>query len=74
MVLAHSLRDNGTRKQLAVLVTLDSLSASTLEELKVHTQVTSMQISLLTVGERQHMTTSYPSTVSQTSPRKTSTS
>ena len=35
MVLAHSLRDNRTKKQLAVLVTLDSLSASTLEELKV---------------------------------------
>ncbi|CAF9922145.1 MAG: glycogenin glucosyltransferase [Alectoria fallacina] len=34
MVLAHSLRDNGTKKQLAILVTLDSLSASTLEELK----------------------------------------
>jgi len=35
MVLAHSLRDNGTKKRLAVLVTLDSLHASTLEELKV---------------------------------------
>ena len=35
MVLAHSLRDNGTKKQLAVLVTLDSLQASTIEELKV---------------------------------------
>lgn len=34
MVLAHSLRDNATKKGLAVLVTLDSLSASTLEELK----------------------------------------
>ena len=39
MVLAHSLRDNNTKKQLAILVTLDSLSASTLEELKVHDQV-----------------------------------
>ena len=39
MVLAHSLRDNSTKKQLAILVTLDSLSASTLEELKVHGQV-----------------------------------
>lgn len=36
MVLAHSLRDNGTKKQLAVLVTLDTLSASTIGELKVH--------------------------------------
>ena len=35
MVLAHSLRDNGTEKQLAVLITLDSLQASTIEELKV---------------------------------------
>jgi len=35
MVLAHSLRGNGTKKQLAVLVTLDSLNATTIEELKV---------------------------------------
>ena len=35
MVLAHSLRDNGTSKQLAVLVTMNSLSASTIDELKV---------------------------------------
>lgn len=35
MVLAHSLRDNGTQKQLAALVTLDSISASTIETLKV---------------------------------------
>ena len=35
MVLAHSLKDNGTRKQLAVLVTLDTLATSTIEELKV---------------------------------------
>ena len=35
MVLAHSLRDNGTQKQLAVLVILDSLRASTIDELKV---------------------------------------
>jgi len=34
-VLARSLRDNGTKKPLAVLVTLDSLQASTIEELKV---------------------------------------
>ncbi|KAL8947250.1 MAG: hypothetical protein Q9222_006445 [Ikaeria aurantiellina] len=34
MVLGHSLRDNGTTKQLAVLVTLDTLSVSTLDELK----------------------------------------
>lgn len=35
MVLAHSLRDNGTKKRLAVLVTLDSLASTTIEELKV---------------------------------------
>lgn len=35
MVLAHSLRDNGTKKRLAALVTLDSLSSGTIEELKV---------------------------------------
>ncbi len=35
MVLAHSLRDSGTKKRLAVLVTLDSLDAKTVEELQV---------------------------------------
>lgn len=34
MVLAHSLRDSGTKKQLAILVTLDSVAGSTIEELK----------------------------------------
>jgi hypothetical protein len=37
MVLAHSLRDHGTKKRLAVLVTLDTLQAATIEELKVVT-------------------------------------
>ena len=36
MVLAHSLRDNGSKKELAVLVTLDSVSSSTIDELKVN--------------------------------------
>jgi len=35
MVLAHSLRDNGTGKRLAVLVTLEGLDWKTIEELKV---------------------------------------
>lgn len=35
MVLAHSLRDNGTIKSLAVLVTMETLEATTIEELKV---------------------------------------
>lgn len=33
-VLAHSLRDAGTKKKLAVLVTLDTLSADTIAKLK----------------------------------------
>lgn len=37
MVLAHSLRDNGTKKQLAALVTLDTVQATTINELKVGT-------------------------------------
>ena len=35
MVLGHSLRDNRTQKQLAALVTLENLHASTIDELKV---------------------------------------
>ncbi|KAL8801516.1 MAG: hypothetical protein Q9182_004419 [Xanthomendoza sp. 2 TL-2023] len=34
MVLAHSLRDNGTKKQLAALVTMDTCQLSTIDELK----------------------------------------
>ncbi|PGH17342.1 hypothetical protein AJ79_01226 [Helicocarpus griseus UAMH5409] len=34
MVLAHSLRDNGSKAKLVVLVTLDNLKASTIDELK----------------------------------------
>ncbi|EFY85376.1 glycogenin glucosyltransferase [Metarhizium acridum] len=34
LVLAHSLRDAGTSKRLAVLVTLDSVSAETITQLK----------------------------------------
>lgn len=35
MVLAHSLRDNGTRGKLAVLVTPDTLQPVVIDELKV---------------------------------------
>ena len=35
MVLAHSLRDSGSKKTLAILVTLDSISSKTIDELKV---------------------------------------
>ena len=34
-MLAHSLRDAGTKKRLAVLVTLETLSADAITELKV---------------------------------------
>lgn len=35
LVLAHSLRDAGTAKKLAVLVTLDTVAAEVITELKV---------------------------------------
>ncbi|KAI1987662.1 glycogenin glucosyltransferase [Ophidiomyces ophidiicola] len=34
MVLAHSLRDNGTKAKIVVLVTLETLEVSTIQELK----------------------------------------
>ena len=34
LVLAHSLRDGGTTKKLGVLVTLDSVAAEAITELK----------------------------------------
>jgi hypothetical protein len=36
LVLAHSLRDAGTTKKLVALVTLDSVSAEAITELKVN--------------------------------------
>jgi glycogenin glucosyltransferase len=35
MILAHSLKDTGTTKQLVALVTLDTLSPDVIDELKV---------------------------------------
>jgi len=35
MVLAHSLKDKGAKARLVVLVTIESLSASTITDLKV---------------------------------------
>ena len=35
MVLGHSLRDRGAKSKLAALVTIDSVSSETIEELKV---------------------------------------
>ena len=39
IVLARSLRDNGTKKQLAALVTVDHLEPAAITELKVRTFV-----------------------------------
>lgn len=63
MVLAHSLRDNGTRKQLAILVTLDTLQASTIEELKVSCGSCWRETRLLRENDRRFTTISYPWTV-----------
>ncbi len=35
MVLGHSLRDRGAKSKLAALVTIDSVSSETIEELRV---------------------------------------
>ena len=51
MVLAHSLKDNGTKKQLAALVTLDTLQSSTIDELKVHLEYLEMEEEELIRGE-----------------------
>jgi hypothetical protein len=37
-VLAHSLRDAGTKKKLAILVTLDSVSAEVVTQLKASSE------------------------------------
>lgn len=50
-VLAHSLRDAGTKKKLAVLVTLDGLGASTVAELEVSASA-SCPCCLLTVRQK----------------------
>ena len=63
MVLAHSLRDNGSDKHLAVLATFDSLQASTIEELKVLLGIGSRSGYLLILCTRQSMILSYPSIV-----------
>lgn len=57
MVLAHSLRDNGTKKQLAILVTMDSVAGSTIEELKARAHDDEILIQILTNGNRKYMTT-----------------
>lgn len=37
MVLAHSLRDNGTKARLVALFTPDRLQSTTIDELRVRT-------------------------------------
>lgn len=39
MVLGHSLRDHGSKKQLVALVTLDAVQDSTVDALKVHLNI-----------------------------------
>lgn len=56
MVLGHSLRDNGTRRQLAVLVTLDTLQASAIDELNVRRQPACTTLPLLIALQRPFMT------------------
>lgn len=50
-VLAHSLRDNGTKYKLACLVTLDSVRPTTVTELKVlqHKDCLDLTSQLLTI-------------------------
>ena len=57
MVLAHSLRDSGTKKQLAILVTMDSVAGSTIEELKARANDDEMLIQVLTNGNRKYTIT-----------------
>ena len=57
MVLAHSLRDSGTKKQLAILVTMDNVAGSTIEELKARANDDEVLIQVLTNGNRKYTTT-----------------
>ena len=57
MVLAHTLRDSGTKKQLASLVTMDSVAGSTIEELKARANDDEMLIQVLTNGNRKYTIT-----------------
>lgn len=57
MVLAHSLRDSGTTKQSAILVTLDSVAGSTIEELKARANDVEVHIQVLTNRNRRYTTT-----------------
>ncbi|KAH8652480.1 hypothetical protein BX600DRAFT_386736 [Xylariales sp. PMI_506] len=49
LVLAHSLRDGGTTKKLGALVTLDSVSAEAITQLKASLLSTPLKIATMTV-------------------------
>jgi hypothetical protein len=69
-VLAHSLRDAGTKKQLVAMVTLDSVSTASIEQLKVGDTLMSKE--LPADNYRRFTTRSSRSTASPTSPPQTS--
>lgn len=50
IVLAHSLRNHGAKRQLGVLVTLDTVSAASIEQLKVSSNVLKGYPSYLAMG------------------------
>lgn len=52
-VLARSLRDAGTKKQLAILVTPDVLQPSTVEELRVPAPMVKTSILHTNVGSTE---------------------
>jgi len=65
-VLAHSLRDNGTTKKLAILVTEDTVSAEVISQLRVGTFPAYLQMGRwsLTGAHRRSTTRSSPSNAS----------
>jgi hypothetical protein len=73
-VLAHSLRDCGTSKKLAVLVTPDTLRPTTIDELRVSRTENNSIIGLRTDActPRTSTTMSYPSNDSLRPIRRTS--
>ena len=71
-MLAHSLRDAGTTKKLAVLVTADSISADAMVELQVRLADPTKPLKLLTYC-RNYSTSSFPSSALTMKPPPTST-
>jgi hypothetical protein len=59
MVLAHSLKDAGATRELVALVTLDTLSADTITELKVSRNKRHIKNGVkLTIHSRRYITSS----------------